>query len=78
MPGSGPRALRAAAYDPGTYHLDLGLEIFDWLDVVDAGDALLPARPDRAARTATSTPRSPTSLNAGAFPVVIGGDHSIT
>ena len=27
----GPRAIRATAYEPGTYHLDLGLEIFDWL-----------------------------------------------
>ena len=24
----GPRAIRATAYEPGTYHLDLGLEIF--------------------------------------------------
>lgn len=33
----GPRALRNA-YTPGTYHLDLGLEIFDHLDVVDFGE----------------------------------------
>ncbi len=33
----GPRALRASAYDPGTYHLDLGIEIFDHLEVVDYG-----------------------------------------
>ncbi len=38
----GPRAVRANSYDPGSYHLDLGLEIFDWLDVVDAGDAYCP------------------------------------
>src|ERR671912_29517 len=31
----GPRAIRASAYMPGTYHLDLGIEIFDWLDVFD-------------------------------------------
>ncbi|MSZ07884.1 MAG: agmatinase, partial [Actinobacteria bacterium] len=36
----GPRALRANAYDPGTYHLDLGVEIFDHLNVVDFGDAI--------------------------------------
>src|SRR3954454_17077784 len=35
----GPRALRAQAYGPGTYHLDLGIEIFDHLEVVDFGDA---------------------------------------
>ncbi len=38
----GPRAIRATAYEPGTYHLDLGLEIFDWLEVVDFGDAYCP------------------------------------
>src|SRR5687768_11683689 len=38
----GPRALRATAHHPGSYHLDLGIEIFDWLDVVDAGDAHCP------------------------------------
>ena len=37
----GPRALRANAYDPGTYHLDLGIEIFDHLRVVDFGDAII-------------------------------------
>ncbi len=29
-------------YEPGTYHMDLGLEIFDWLEVVDFGDAWCP------------------------------------
>ena len=38
----GPRAIRATAYEPGTYHMDLGLEIFDWLEVVDFGDAYCP------------------------------------
>ena len=38
----GPRAIRAAAYEPGSYHMDLGLEIFDWLEVVDFGDAYCP------------------------------------
>ena len=55
----GPRALRSAAYDPGTYHLDLGLDIFEWLDVVDAGDAYCP-HGQSGRRTATSSPRSPT------------------
>jgi hypothetical protein len=35
----GPRALRANAYNPGTYHLDLGVEIFEHLKVVDFGDS---------------------------------------
>src|SRR5690606_26168491 len=36
----GPRAMRANAYDPGTYHLDLQVEMFDHLEVVDYGDAI--------------------------------------
>ena len=36
----GPRALRSSAYEPGTYHLDLQIEIFDHLEVVDYGDAI--------------------------------------
>ena len=36
----GPRALRTQAYEPGTFHLDLGLEIFDWLEVVDFGEGM--------------------------------------
>src|ERR1700755_1268961 len=38
----GPRAIRATAYEPGTYHLDLGLEIFAWLEDVDFGGAYSP------------------------------------
>src|SRR6195952_1387173 len=38
----GPKYLRSTAYDPGTYHLDLGIELYDWLDVVDNGDAYCP------------------------------------
>jgi len=73
----GPRALRAQAYDPGTYHLDLGIEIFDWLEVVDYGDAHCPhgqTEPSHAnikARVAEVAER-------GIVPVVLGGDHSIT
>ena len=35
----GPRAIRSQAYEPGSYHMDLGIEIFDYLEVVDFGDA---------------------------------------
>src|SRR6185312_1582086 len=37
----GPRALRALAYLPGTYHLDLQVEMFDHLAAVDFGDAVV-------------------------------------
>ena len=55
----GPRALRSTAYDPGSYHLDLGLDLWEWLDVVDAGDAYCPHGLS-APGTATSRPRCST------------------
>jgi agmatinase len=74
----GPNAIRAATYHSGSVNsLQLSIQPFDWLDVVDAGDApVVPARPERAhevigrkvARVAAS----------GAVPIVLGGDHSIT
>lgn len=73
----GPRAIRANTYDPGTYHLDLGLEIFDWLDVVDAGDAYCPhGQTERSHANIES--KVVDLLQADAFPVILGGDHSIT
>ncbi|MPZ71875.1 MAG: agmatinase [Nitriliruptorales bacterium] len=73
----GPRALRAAAHHPGSYHLDLGIEIFDWLDVVDAGDAHCPhGSTERSHDNIRSTVA--TVAAHGIVPVVIGGDHSIT
>lgn len=42
VPEFGPRAIRATAYEPGTYHMGLGLGIFDGLEVVDFGDAHCP------------------------------------
>ncbi|WP_239333590.1 agmatinase [Frankia sp. CiP3] len=73
----GPRALRALAYESGTYHLDLGIEIFDWLDVVDAGDARCPSGQTEAShRNIRAKVGGVAGL--GIIPVVIGGDHSIT
>jgi agmatinase len=74
----GPRAIRLA--DMGGagqgHHLDLGVEPFDALTVVDYGDAeVVPADPERshaAIRRAVSE-----VLAVGALPVVLGGDHSI-
>ncbi len=73
----GPRALRAAAYNPGTYHLDLGIEIFDHLEVVDFGDAYCP--PGQSTEGfANIRARVGEVARRGIVPVVIGGDHSIT
>ena len=73
----GPRAIRTQAYEPGTYHLDLGIEIFDWLEVVDYGDAHCPhgqtevGHHNIRAKVAEVASR-------GIIPVILGGDHSIT
>ena len=73
----GPKYLRGTAYDPGTYHLDLGIELYDWLDVVDHGDAHCPH--GQTAPSLRNIERKVAGvLAAGAMPIVIGGDHSIT
>lgn len=73
----GPRAIRASAYEPGTYHMDLGLEIFDWLEVVDFGDAHCPHGQTERAH-ANIRERVHAVASRGIVPVVLGGDHSIT
>jgi formimidoylglutamase len=73
----GPRALRALAYMSGTYHLDLGIEIFEELEVVDYGDAMCPhglVEPSHA----NIRRRVFEVASRSIFPVILGGDHSIT
>ncbi len=74
----GPRAIRATAYEPGTYHMDLGLEIFDWLEVVDFGDAFFCPHGLTEVSHANIRERVHTVASRGIVPVVLGGDHSIT
>ncbi|MEZ5248734.1 MAG: arginase family protein [Ilumatobacteraceae bacterium] len=73
----GPRALRTDAYDPGTYHLDLGLEIFDWLEVVDVGDAYCPSG---MVQESLDNIRAKVAqvVELGVMPITIGGDHTVT
>jgi agmatinase len=73
----GPRALRALAYQPGTYHLDLGVEIFDWIDAVDAGDAHCPHGMTEMSH-ANIRAHVGAIARRGIIPVILGGDHSIT
>ncbi|MBM3729902.1 MAG: agmatinase [Actinobacteria bacterium] len=73
----GPRGVRVNAYESGTYHLDLRIEIFDHLEVVDAGDAHCPhgmveASLDNVKKKIAEV------VNLGITPIVIGGDHTIT
>jgi agmatinase len=75
----GPRAIRLA--DPAGAgderpHMELGVDPYEALTVVDHGDVEVvpgdPARSHEAIRAAVAG-----ILAAGAFPVVLGGDHSI-
>ncbi len=72
----GPRAIRAASFPPGP-HLEAGIDAFAALSVVDFGDApVIPADPVRTHEAIETTVGQ--ALAAGALPVVLGGDHSIS
>ena len=72
----GPRAIRAAGCPPGP-HLEAKVDWNEVLRVVDYGDAaVLPAD---AARTHEAIERTVGEVvTAGAVPLILGGDHSIT
>ncbi len=74
----GPRAIREAQYTSGSIHsLQLGVEPFEVLDVVDAGDAnIVPAWIERGHALIYRKVRE--VAETGAIPIVLGGDHSIT
>ncbi|HST25086.1 MAG TPA: agmatinase [Gaiellaceae bacterium] len=72
----GPRAIRAASCPPGR-HLEAGIDAFRELRIVDFGDApVIPADPE-ASRAAIAAIVGQVA-DAGALPVALGGDHSIT
>ena len=73
----GPRALRALAYGPGTYHLDLEVEMFDHVSAVDFGDAVISHGRWEPSRAAIEE-RVWQVASRGVIPIVVGGDHSIT
>ena len=74
----GPRAIREAQYTTGSIHsLQLGIEPFEHLTVVDAGDAnIVPSWIERA--HALIYRKVAEVAGTGAIPIVLGGDHSIT
>ncbi|MFM2105753.1 MAG: hypothetical protein RL338_785 [Chloroflexota bacterium] len=74
----GPRAIRQAQYTSGSVNsLQLGIEPFEVLDVVDAGDAnIVPAWLERGHALVYRKVREVAA--SGAVPIVLGGDHSIT
>jgi agmatinase len=72
----GPRAIRAAGCAAGP-HLEAGVDALGAeLRVIDFGDApILPADPVRSHLAIQETVAA--VLDAGAIPIVLGGDHSI-
>jgi agmatinase len=71
----GPRAIRAAGCPHGP-HLETGVDGFAELKIVDYGDApVIPADPARSHEAIEATVGE--VLDAGAIPLVLGGDHGI-
>jgi agmatinase len=73
----GPRAIREAQSSHGDHSLQLGVDPFEVLTVVDAGDAnVVPALWQRG--HAMVYRKVHEVAGTGAIPIVLGGDHSIT
>jgi agmatinase len=71
-----PRAIRAASCPPGP-HLEVKVDAFSELRVLDFGDApVIPADPATSHGAIEATVGQ--VLAAGVAPVVLGGDHSVT
>ncbi|WP_028064951.1 agmatinase [Solirubrobacter soli] len=71
----GPRAIRAASCPHGP-HLEVGVDAMEVLKVVDFGDApVLPADAERTHAAIEATVGQ--VVDAGALPIILGGDHSI-
>jgi agmatinase len=78
LPGTrfGPRAIRAASGGGAGPHLDAGVDALKALRVIDYGDA--PVTPADAAASHEAIERTVGEVvDAGAIPIVLGGDHSI-
>ncbi len=72
----GPRAIRLASL-PGGPHLEVGVDALEALRVVDYGDA--PVVPGDHRRSHAAIERVVREVvDAGALPIVLGGDHSVT
>lgn len=74
----GPRAIREAQYTSGAIHsLQLDIDPYDVLTVVDAGDAnIIPSWIERGHAMIYRKVRE--VAETGAIPIIFGGDHSIT
>jgi agmatinase len=73
----GPEAIRSASVLLRPYHPALDVDILEALSVVDYGD--LPVAPGHTEGTYERIEAGLAALvDAGVFPLVLGGDHSIT
>jgi agmatinase len=75
----GPREIRIATDGggpPEAWHMDLGIDPFAELAIVDHGDASVMPGDARASHDAIAAAVERV-LDAGAIPIVLGGDHSI-
>jgi agmatinase len=73
----GPRAIREAQVVHADHSLQLGVDMFELLSVVDAGDAnVVPALWQRGHAMIYRKVRE--VAGTGAIPIVFGGDHSIS
>ena len=76
----GPRAIRTAedvAFPIARPHMELGIDPYEELDIVDYGD--IDARPSDLAWSHAALRQGVADiLGAGAIPVVLGGDHSLS
>jgi agmatinase len=73
----GPEAIRSASALIRPYHPALAVNIVDELSIVDYGD--LPVSPGDTERTYAQVEEALAPVvEAGVFPVAMGGDHSIT
>jgi agmatinase len=73
----GPEAIRSASSLIRPYHPVLGVNVVEALSIVDYGD--LPVSPGHTERTYAQVEEAMLPLvDAGVFPLALGGDHSIT
>src|SRR5216683_8393016 len=76
----GPQAIRSTDYlphDGARPHLALGVDPLAELRVADAGDVEMPSGETQAS-LASLEQAVQAACQAGAFPVILGGDHTIT
>jgi agmatinase len=72
----GPQGIRRATNLFGTYSYELGVDLREQLNVVDVGDVFtIPANIEKSFDQITRAISH--VVEGGAFPVVLGGDHSI-